>query len=549
MSDGAAEQSAAAATSATAAAPQPLRIHTISLTDFRAFPGPAPAVFELGGKNLLVYGENGAGKSSLFLALRDFFAMDSPGSMAQRLAAQKNLFSDADASACSVEVTIAGVEDEELPFFTDVARWFYRQHPATSTRLLSKDGRSTGLQKTVNQMARDAARRSAFLDYKSLLDTNYKHGAEAVNLFDLAVSGLLADFRVTISGGTESTIGELWQAIKVAQQAALEKTRTEKKEQKVRDVCVAFNSAFRSALDRLLPKANEILQALGWSNVVLTGLSSPGVTYQTDHFRSARKLEGLRLQPDISFRGKPLDRPQLFLNEARLSGLALALYLGGRLACVPAGESQALKLLVLDDVLVGLDHSNRLPVLDVLSSLFSDWQVVLLTHDRTWFELTQAHVDEKAWRCVEVYEGDTQAKVPCPVVRKAENMPAKNMLAKAKELLATPYLEAAANYTRQAFELAIRGACETKNIDMPYRVYPKGHKRPLESQAFLDKLRQWEASDQQKQAVWDEAVKKLVTMKNVVMNPYSHSSAPNIPKQEIQQAIDAVEYFLALLKK
>jgi energy-coupling factor transporter ATP-binding protein EcfA2 len=522
-----------------------LRIHTISLTDFRAFPGPAPAIFKLDGKNLLVYGENGAGKSSLFLALRDFFAMDSPGSMAQRLAAQKNLFSDADASACSVEVTIAGVEDEELPFFTDVARWFYRQHPATSTRLLSKDGRSTGLQKTVNQMARDAARRSAFLDYKSLLDTNYKHGAEAVNLFDLAVSGLLADFRVTISGGTESTIGELWQAIKVAQQAALEKTRTEKKEQKVRDACVAFNSAFRSALDRLLPKANEILQALGWSNVVLTGLSSPGVTYQTDHFRSARKLEGLRLQPDISFRGKPLDRPQLFLNEARLSGLALALYLGGRLACVPAGESQALKLLVLDDVLVGLDHSNRLPVLNVLVNLFLDWQVVLLTHDKGWFDLARQRLPKLVWTCYEVYEGDPLAAAPMPLVRQTQNRPAPALLQKARNLLAQGYMEAAANYARQAFETGVRMACELKSIKLPFKQDISDHK----AQAFLTALKGWTGTEAVPKVDWDAALLRLELMKDVVMNPYSHPNAPNIPRQEIVDAIDAVERFLELVRK
>lgn len=53
-----------------------MKIKTLSLTDFRAFPGPAPARFALDGKNLLVYGENGSGKSSLFHALRGFF---SPG--------------------------------------------------------------------------------------------------------------------------------------------------------------------------------------------------------------------------------------------------------------------------------------------------------------------------------------------------------------------------------------------------------------------------------------------------------------------------------------
>ena len=55
-----------------------MKIKTLSLTDFRAFPGPAPAIFELDSKNLLVYGENGSGKSTLFHALRGLFSYDKP---------------------------------------------------------------------------------------------------------------------------------------------------------------------------------------------------------------------------------------------------------------------------------------------------------------------------------------------------------------------------------------------------------------------------------------------------------------------------------------
>ena len=54
-----------------------MKIKTLSLTDFRAFPGPAPAIFELDSKNLLVYGENGSGKSSLFYAMRGLFTVGS----------------------------------------------------------------------------------------------------------------------------------------------------------------------------------------------------------------------------------------------------------------------------------------------------------------------------------------------------------------------------------------------------------------------------------------------------------------------------------------
>ena len=51
----------------------PLKIKTLSICDFRAFAGPEPVKIALNGKNPLVYGENGAGKSSIFHALDEFF--------------------------------------------------------------------------------------------------------------------------------------------------------------------------------------------------------------------------------------------------------------------------------------------------------------------------------------------------------------------------------------------------------------------------------------------------------------------------------------------
>ena len=83
-----------------AAAPAPLRIKRLTLTDFRAFPGPAPAHFDLDGKNLLVYGENGAGKSSVFHALSDFFSLK----RSRHLRVYKNAFSGEPETSCAVEV-------------------------------------------------------------------------------------------------------------------------------------------------------------------------------------------------------------------------------------------------------------------------------------------------------------------------------------------------------------------------------------------------------------------------------------------------------------
>ena len=60
-----------------------MKIKTLSLTDFRAFSGASPTTFELDGKNLLLYGENGSGKSSLFHALRGVFSLGKPAELVE----------------------------------------------------------------------------------------------------------------------------------------------------------------------------------------------------------------------------------------------------------------------------------------------------------------------------------------------------------------------------------------------------------------------------------------------------------------------------------
>lgn len=93
-----------------------------------------------------------------------------------------------------------------------------------------------------------AALRRAALDYRALLDTNYKQGDGAINLFDIALEKLLADFPVTVAGGTTHTIGELWRAVEQAKPAKHTKTALTK----VNQACADFNSGFNQAWSRCI---------------------------------------------------------------------------------------------------------------------------------------------------------------------------------------------------------------------------------------------------------------------------------------------------------
>lgn len=59
------------------------------------------------------------------------------------------------------------------------------------------------------------------------------------------------------------------------------------------------------------------------------------------------------------------------MNEARLTALALSAFLAAvSLTDADPANPDPLRLLVLDDVLIGLDLNNRLPLLELLRTRF-----------------------------------------------------------------------------------------------------------------------------------------------------------------------------------
>lgn len=510
-----------------------MKLQRITVCDFRAFPGPAPVAFELDGKSLLVYGENGSGKSSLFHAIRGVFSRSSSANLSDL----KNSFSGQSLGNVAVRLAFSdGSEDAwQMALVHERAvAWrpetlypgpfLVNEHPVTR-----KVGPST--------LLRDAALVSGCLDYRSLLATNYKHGDGEINLFDLAVSGLMADF---VDLATGKTLEALWQAVLASKPLR----GTNRANAACLKCCDEFNNAMKRALALLEAEINQLLPSLATDGVVLERFVFPGVAYNFAKRWADKGFNHQRIGLEIEYRGRAVPRPQLYLNEARQSALGLAMFLGAPLAFVPA-TSSALKVLALDDVLIGLDHSNRLPVLEVLKQRFTDWQIVLLTHDKTWFDMARDCLPEDTWTCCEIYEGDPVAAAPIPIVRVTQNRPAKALLQKAKDLLALGYVEAAANYTRHAFEHSVRAACELKTLPLSFRQDPKTH----QAQDFLDALKKWTGSAVVPKSDWDACLAKLELLKNVVMNPYSHPSAPNIPKGEIVLSIAAVRDFFALVAK
>ena len=486
-----------------------VRIASIHISGFRAFPALAPASVSLDGKNLLAWGENGSGKSSIYRALRGLFSVEP-----QDISPMGNVFSDP--AAPNVKATLS--DKTEL-------HWSAAGHPTASVL--------------------DTARKSAFLSHTRLIEMNTGPTAnDPPNLFTVAVEKLLADYEATVAGGLRRTVGELWAELNTALDRRVQYSRGERRPphfaEKIKDACDQFNEAMKQALEALEAHAKSVLRKLldvfQPDALDLVGFIFYGVTYD----EKERELRNTTLAASVRFRDHALPAPPNFLNEARLSALAIATYLAGRLACVPEND-KALKLLVLDDLLISLDYSHRRPVLDLIGELFKGWQIILLTHDRFWFELAREQLSGEPWKAIEIYEKVDAEGLLRPVVWESKDDLVAETLDQAGRFLTDNHPAAAANYARTACELTLRRYCRNHKILFGYTDDPQKIK-------IEDLLNKGEAHANGN-AVGKAAFKELRKYKKLILNPLSHNPTQPIVKADVEAAIDAVKELVKACSK
>lgn len=497
--------------------PKRPRIKTIEICDFRAFPGPTSVTIELGGKNLFVFGENGVGKSTIFQALDGLFAYGSTSEeLAQELKDQANRFTaEADKDKTFVSVTY----DDDKP----AAIWSSKGHPVDTNP-------GPADERIVN-----AAWAKAILDYRSLLKTNYDHGDDEVNLFDVCVEHLLRD-HPTVTG---ERLGELWQQLQMKLSLGqLRKSQLDK----ISDDSRKFNDGLDEAARAILPLINPILKDLGYEDIEVTGLVPKRIAYNNASSKDGRAYLDCSVTPEFAFHGAPVAHPQLFLNEARLSALALAIYFAGRKLAENQTQNDMPRIMVLDDVLIGLDQANRVPLLDVIAKHFQDWQVIILTHDRVWFDIARHYQRvgkaDKFWTYWQLHQPRDHHFAP--IATDVDSSVAAQALMTARGFLKDGHVHAAGNAARLATEFALREFCSIKEVPVPYVLPPKV---PAAS-AFLDCVEAFDRANGHYKSVID-SIRMYTT---ILLNPLSHGGTPEVTPSEITGAIEVVDKLLFSMK-
>ena len=470
-----------------------VRITKIEIKNFKGFYGTYQIDLHKAGKNLLIYGENGSGKTSLYKALE--------------------LFLDS-----SENETIDFKEHQNI-FNTDTGyiKLHLRTNPTSNEHVYEW---SDDVKETVDPPIITASKSKGFFDYKSLLETHYLHReSDTVNVFNLLVNALLANVTNDLTDPRRS-FAENWQdSLDVL--AAVQTQGTAVWESVLEGQLEVFNRDLTVKLAELRPKVSEILSKFGYR--VALGLDFQGVTYNPDK----KTLDNQEILLKIEFFDTDIPSHHRFLNEAKLSAIALSIFFAG-FQLQPESD---LKILALDDVLIGLDMSNRLPVLDILEEYFSDYQIFLTTYDKAWYEIVKQRTSRDGkWETVEFYFSQTdEYEVPIYVEDKA-------YLEKAREYLEANDHKACAIYVRTAFEATIKQYCEKKDLAIKYRENP----RDLRSEDFWVPIKM--ETDEAALPLLDlRIVDEIERARKFILNELSHATFANIYRKELEDAIEAVE--------
>lgn len=540
------------------------RLHRIEIRNFKAF---REFNFDLEGRHLLVYGPNGSGKSSLYWALHTFLQSgrkSTPGVAKYFDPADPqnllNIHEDAAIKPGEIALTLR----ETATKFDTTYRISQANHGTYNQPIILK-----------GDLASD------FITYRFFFGFSHFRNSEKFNLWPLFEREILP-FCVSTTGKVPL---DCWSGIKSgdpnpnARRGLGGKYAYESFAQQVDE----FAAILAPIVDNISSEAQRFYDehfAAGDPAPITLKL---GVTTPPS-FTGTRQWDRDFTIPVLEFGiqigGKTINRPQAFLNEAKMTQLALSVRFAASLVNLHDSD---LKLLVLDDLLVSLDMSNRMKVVDILlSATFANYQKIILTHEYGFFREFHRRVGaaHPEW-CFLRLEGNA--------ARNINARSEKSDLQKAEDYLHGHDLDEAALCLRKACEEtakrfvdhnevlptkdfmgladALRAARNKIVSQLPVQLYekvlrntPDGYRSLLiastdddiDTNAALDQPTKGRLKTNRKrlrEMVSAEHVERLRQIKLIddilacterVLNPAAHSGSPPLYEKEVEDALDLV---------
>ena len=347
------------------------RIDTIQLSNFKFFKEEDALV--LGGKHLLLFGENGSGKSSIYWALYTLFE----SSIKEQPEEIRKYFGKAikkEDSLVNIHANEVTPESDNFNSFIEIIT----DDDEPITYRVSVDERDA-LEIMENTNARFTNYASDFISYKAIYNIQNFWHSKPIDLFEMFVNHILkhvnfSTTNITRDGVKKTLLNafDLWSEI-LRGPEWVDSVRSKKPRKilsyKYSDEWYEFTAlvdSFNDGMEKLIDYINingpKYLKKLGYNfeyqlEYKKVDFVKKEVVYNEIPGGISLKLH---LYEDVE---NAIYKPHSFLNEAKLSAIGISI----RLAIISQKlNEEVLKFLVLDDFMISLDMSNRDKVIDLL---------------------------------------------------------------------------------------------------------------------------------------------------------------------------------------
>ena len=376
-------------------------IKEIEIEGFKAFPNKFSLELD---KNLLMYGENGSGKSSIYYGLhallQSVYKPDKGAKYFRYEDSEENL------------INIYKLDDvKNNGFKPHIKITLDNEHQWE----LSRDGLSSTPDTADDSELRLLNKTSAFINYSYISRFRSARNSETINLWNVFIKDILPFY---VPAGTDKTLADTYYELV-----------ENRYPYKVQNDISNFNEKLSVFIGRVNSKASDIY------NQYFKDEEDPNTLIQVKYAKDDDNIENPHHEEfQLSFK-KPtaksayawrypkiglhievdniiIQKPQSFFNEARLTAIALAI----RFACLQGGKIQEGKFLALDDMLISLDMSNRMKVIRyLLDDIANKYKIYLFTHDRLFYHslkrIIETQYSKNEWNFGGLYLNDLASPI------------------------------------------------------------------------------------------------------------------------------------------
>ena len=421
------------------------KINEIVINGFKAF--PSLQTIELGGKHLLMYGENGSGKSSIYYALHCIFN-------SYRKPDKGKKYFDKGNSQNLINRSFSPINDSDKPYVA--VNWSNGNGNTFSSKVFEKGC------KDLNELAE---LETYFVNHQLLNGFFNFTNSNSINLFPIFQREILP-YKYIDEQGTYLSL--LYEQI----QEEASKLGNKSSTKKINDMIDIFNHE----LEDFIGDMNIFVSTIYKNYFKADGEQELSIilTYPEENPNPDIYIDGFRLKWDnrlirnqggelerainksliepiigieIKENGIEIPKPHVYFNEAKLTAIALSIRFALLKGINTDDDATPIEgsFLALDDMLISLDMSNRAKVVDFLLKISDKYRIYLFTHDKMFFEYFK-HKTKKyqdAWIYKEIYMDDDKT----PYIRNSEDY-----LGQAEHYIKQHEYEIAGNFLRKEAE-------------------------------------------------------------------------------------------------